>query len=816
MRTRFLLTSLVASLFAAAVTMAEPAPTEFLSIEVYPRQIELDHAEDYQQVVAVATRADGMTLDVTDLASWRLGVEHGELDAIAFRSGRVSANGNGVARLAAEFAGLSAATDIHSSAEKPAPPVSFRHDVIPVFTRAGCNAGGCHGAARGKDGFRLSLFGFDPGADHHRLTREMAARRLNPALPDESLMLEKAIAAVPHTGGKLFDKQSVYYEKLRAWVAAGSPNDAAKAPTVTGVSLYPPAAAIGADGQTQRFVAVAEYSDGATRDVTHLAVFQSNNDVTAAIDGQGRVTSGSRGEAFVMARFDTHTVVSQVLVLPTDEPFEPIQETPANYIDELVGKKLATLRVNPSPIAGDEEFLRRVTIDIAGRLPTVEEHADFVADTDPAKRGAKIDQLLAGPEFAKVWGQKWCDLLLVRTLPNRVEYKPMFLYSQWVTQQIADDIPLDQMVHDLLSASGTSFDTPQVNFYQGEPDQKKIAENVAQVFLGIRVQCAQCHNHPFDRWTMDDYYAFTAFFSQIARKSGEDYREILVYNSGGGESRHPIGNRPMPPKFLGGEAPDTKGRDRRGVLAEWIASPENPYFSTNVANRVWAHFFGQGVVEPVDDIRVSNPPSNPALFDALGEKFAGYDFNLRKLVRDICNSNTYQRSCEPNESNATDTRNFARSQPRRISAESLLDCLSQATGAPEKLPGLPLGATAVEIADGNSGNYFLSTFGRSSRETVCACEAVTQPTLSQALHLLNGDATQGKINRGNLVRQQLDAGKTNAEVIEQIYSRCLTRRPTAEEQEKLLAMIPEKKGRELALKDVFWAVLNSREFMFNH
>ncbi|TWT78513.1 hypothetical protein Pla123a_13060 [Posidoniimonas polymericola] len=811
-------------LLAAAISLAptpsawaEPASTEFTELQVYPPQVTLDHAADTQQVVAIAYRADGMTLDVTDLANWRVEPEHGAAEAVTLDSGVLSASGNGVARVTAEFAGLSATIDAHSAGDTPAPGVSFRHDVMPVFMRAGCNAGGCHGASRGKDGFRLSLFGFDPAGDHHRLTREMAARRLNPALPDESLMLEKAIAAVPHSGGKLFDKESIYYQMLRDWVAAGTPNDVAEAPAVTSLSLYPPAAAVGAGGQGQRFVAVAQYSNGATRDVTHLAVFQSNNSVSAEIDDAGRVTSGKRGEAFVMARFDTHTVGSQVLVLPSGQPFEPVEEQHANFIDELVGQKLRTLRINSSPIASDEEFLRRVSIDIAGRLPSPEEREAFLADSDPGKRAAKIDELLAGPEFAQVWAAKWCDLLMVREQPNRVEYKPMFLYSQWVTEQINSDRPFDDVVRDLLSASGTTFDTPQVNFYQSEPDQKKIAENAAQVFLGIRIQCAQCHNHPFDRWTMDDYYSFTAFFSQIARKAGEDYREVMIYNRGGGDSKHPVTGAAMAPKFLGGQVPDTKGQDRRRAVADWVASPDNPYFATSVANRVWAHFLGRGVVHPVDDIRVSNPASNPALFEALGKRFVESGFSLRSLAREICNSNAYQRSCQPNDSNATDVSNFARATPRRIPAESLWDCLSQATATEQdKLPGLPPGARAVEIADGSKGNYFLTTFGKSQRESVCACGAVTEPTLSQALHMLNGDATQGKISRGKLVDGWIAEELTNEQIIDQIYLRCLCRQPTDDERSKLVALTPDKEGRGRALQDVFWAVLNSREFLFNH
>ncbi|CAN0335079.1 unnamed protein product, partial [Ectocarpus sp. 4 AP-2014] len=464
----------------------------------------------------------------------------------------------------------------------------------------------------------------------------------------------------------------------------------------------------------------------------------------------------------------------------------------------------------------DPEFLRRATIDIAGRLPTLEEARAFAASEDPAKREAKTDQLLADPGFDLVWGQKWADLLLVRSEPNRVEYKPMFLYSRWLTEQIAARRPLDEMVRELLSASGTTFDTPTTNFYQIERDPKKIAENVAQTFLGTRLQCAQCHNHPFDRWTMDDYYAFTAFFSQIGRKTTDDYRECLIYNRGGGDSKHPVDGRTVKPRPLGGEEIDTKGKDRRAVVADWIVSPENAWFAPSVANRVWAHFFGVGVVEPVDDIRVSNPPSNPALFDRLGEQLIAYDYDLRRLVRDITLSNAYQRSCETNESNAGDSRNFARAHARRLPAEVLLDCLSQATGVPSKLPNLPLGAKATQIADGSARDYFLTTFGRSPRQTVCACEASGEPTLSQALHLMNGNTISSKVASGKLAQRRLKEGATPEAVLDELFLRSLSRLPSESERKELLASLGDAKKPVGALNDVFWALLNSREFLFNH
>jgi hypothetical protein len=808
------LAAIVAQRGASAKTASDPATpqgaeaiaaeaAEYASVAIYPPEVVLDHGDDYQGVMAVATRADGVTLDVTDKVTWA--VE----GAARLEGTRLLPAADGETVLKANWG------QHNAEAKGKHPAVSFRHDVMPVFLRGGCNAGGCHGAARGKDGFRLSLFGFDPAGDHHRLTREQAVRRINVALPDDSLLLTKVTGQVPHTGGKKFEPDSVYAKTLRDWIAAGAPNDVAEAPTITKVELFPPRAVLEGEGAVQRFIAVAHYSDGRTWDVSNLALFQSNNESSAAVDADGLVKAGARGEAFVMARFDTHTVGSQVLVLPKGLEFKPTEEPPVNYIDELVSAKLNTMRMNPSAVCSDEEFLRRVCIDITGRLPSRGEYDVFMADSDPHKRARKIDELLERKEFAELWAMKWSELLMVKVIPNRVEYKPMFLYSQWITRQIAAGVPLDEMVRGMLSASGGSFTSPAVNFYQIEETTQKTAENVAQIFLGTRLQCAQCHNHPFDRWTMDDYYSFTAFFAQIGRKTGEDYRETIIFNSGGGEATHLVDGRPMKPKFLGGAEPDTAGKDRRAVLAEWITSPENPYFAVNVANRVFAHFMGVGVVEPVDDVRISNPASNPELHARLGAKLIEYKYDLRQLVRDICNSHAYQRVSEPNESNAGDRRNFAYARVRRIPAEALLDCICEVTNAKEKFPGLPLGARAVQIADGGTSTYFLTTFGRAPRNTVCACEATSEPTLSQALHLLNGSAAHEKIAEGKIIETLLEAGKTPAEVVEEIYVRCLSRKPTEAEAAKLAELYDGVEKPVAELQDVFWAVLNSREFLFN-
>ena len=423
--------------------------------------------------------------------------------------------------------------------------------------------------------------------------------------------------------------------------------------------------------------------------------------------------------------------------------------------------------------------------------------------------------MLERKEFSEIWAMKFAELLMIKST-NQVSYKSAFLYNQWLTDKFARNVPLDEMVRELLTATGGTFSSPATNYYQIERDTLKRAENVAQVFMGIRTQCAQCHNHPLDRWTMNDYYGFAAFFCQVGTKNAEDYREKIIYDRRSGEVKHKVTGKTMVPQFLGGDQPETKGKDRREVLSDWLTAPDNPYFSKNIANRVWAHFMGIGIVEPVDDVRVSNPPSNPELLAALGDKLAEYGFDFKQLVRDICNSQAYQRTAKSNESNQSDTRNYAYANVRRVPAELLLDCICQVTNTKEKFRGLPVGARAVQIADGRTSTYFLDTFGRAPRDTVCACEASTDPSLSQALHLINGSATSGKITQGKVVEELLKDGEPIEKALDRLYIRCLSRYPTDDERKSLLTDIGSAPSPKEGLEDVFWALLNSREFVFNH
>jgi hypothetical protein len=782
------------------------------SIEVSPPDVNLNTLRDRQSFIVQATYADGITRDVT--AEAKVTVVNPAL--VKLTKNMLTPAVDGATEMRIEFGGKLVVVKIAVKDAAVERPISFRLDVEPIFMRAGCNWGACHGAARGKDGFRLSLFGFDPDGDHYRLTREINGRRINLALPNDSLLVEKGTGRVPHTGGNRVKEDSEYHQTLLRWLEAGAPNDAATIATPVSMELFPKEGVLDGKGSTQQLTVRAKYSDGTDRDVTNLAVFLSSNDNSAKVSQDGVVTANERGEAFVMARFATFTIGSPFVVLPKALQFTFPQVQEKNYIDTLANVKYRKLRISPSDTCSDEVFLRRAFLDICGVLPGVEDYQRYMNNAASNKREQLIDELLSRKEFVELWVLKWAELLQIKT-SNQVSYKSMLLYYNWLQDKIANNVPTDQWVQELLGASGGTFKNPPTNYYQNETDILKVTENVAQVFMGMRIQCAQCHNHPFDRWTMNDYYGFMAFFSQIGRKGTDDPRELVVFNSGGGDVRHPVNGAVMAPKFLGMDKPaDVAGKDRRVVMAKWLASPENPFFATNLANMVWAHFFGQGIIHEVDDVRVSNPPSNGPLLAELGRKFTEYKYDFKKLVKDICMSNTYQRATQANESNKSDTRNFAKGAIRRIRAETLFDCISQVTTTKDKFPGLPVGSRAVQIADGTVSTYFLSTFGRATRESVCSCEVKLEPTLSQSLHLLNGDTVGSKISGGGLVAQRLAAKQTPEQIIEEMYIRTLSRKPTPAEVKKLQDLIAPIANKQLALEDVFWSLMNTREFMFNH
>jgi hypothetical protein len=822
---RLLFTYLAAC--APAFLTAAPAPADLTQkllqiekLEIFPSTVSLESKRDFHRLVVLATFKDATTRDVTAFAN--LHVADSKVASLEEYSAHAVAD-SGATEVIAELGGLSAKVPVQVKNGLKDRAVSFRLDVMPVFLRGGCNQGGCHGAARGKDGFRLSLFGMDPAGDYTRLTREMIGRRINLAIPEESTLIEKTIGAVPHTGNKVFEADSTYNRTLLEWIANGAHDDAPDVATVTGIEVFPKQFVLEGSNATQQITVRATYSDGTDRDVTSLALFMSNNDPVAKVNKQGVVTSADRGAAFMLARFNVFSVTAQVIVIPKDLVYTRPQAEAYNYVDAAVNERLHRLRIAPSGLCTDEEYVRRVYIDVVGLYPKPEEVLAFLTDKRPDKRSQLVDVLLQRKEFTELWVMKWSELLQIRSGINGGNNQPPFyknslLYYNWLADRIGQNQPLNEVVVDLLSANGGTVSNPPVNFYQTELDKLKLSENVAQVFMGMRIQCAQCHNHPFDRWTMSDYYGFNAFFAQIGRKNTDDPQEVIIYNSKNGESQHFLTKANVKPKFLGGEEPDLKpGDDRRKALAEWIASPRNPWFARNISNIVWAHFLGVGVVDPVDDVRVSNPPSNPDLLDQLAQHLTDYKYDVRKLVKDVVSSAAYQRSSKTNASNGGDKLNFARAQVRRVRAEVLLDAISQITETPNKFQGLPIGARAVQIADGAVSNYFLTTFGRAKRESVSSSEVKTDPNLSQALHLMNGDAINDRIRRGRVVERLITDGKSNDVIVTDLFMRVFGRHPLAAEKDAVLkALASDPASRQAVLEDTFWALLNSKEFVFTH
>jgi len=809
---RFFLGAVSAFALGTLSLAAAPALTD---VKVFPADVNLTTRQDRQSLIVQAIYADGVTRDVTAETRFTLANPSlAKLDRFT-----LTPLADGQTELKVKFQDRTLTVPVKVERAKTGEPISFIRDVMPVFTKAGCNTGGCHGSSRGKDGFRLSLFGYDPDGDYHRLTREVITRRINLALPEESLLLEKATRKVPHTGGELFTSDSEFYHTLLTWLQAGAPRDTAAVARVVRLEIHPRQSVLEGDSAAQQLNVRALYSDGTDRDVTSLTAFMSNNDAAVKVTAAGRAQALSRGEAFITARYEGLATGVQVLAIPQNLNFTWPHVAEHNYIDTLIHAKLRKLRLAPSELCDDATFLRRVTLDITGTLPTPDDVRKFLADPSATKRDTVVDTLLARPEFVDLWVMKWAELLQVRSADQQVQMsaKSALQYFNWLEAEITQNVPVDVMVKKLLTATGPSFEAPATNFYKVERDTLKLSENVAQALMGVRVQCAQCHNHPFDRWSMDDYYSFAAFFSQVGRKPGEDPRETIVFNNASGGVKHPVGGKDLLPKFLGGAQPNIpQGTDRRQVLADWLTAPDNPYFARNLANIVWAQFFGRGIIDPVDDVRVSNPAINPELLDKLAAQLTAYRYDFKKLVRDLCTSRTYQLSALPNTTNADDDLNFSKAGVRRIRAEVLLDAISTVTGSTEKIRGLPQGGRAIEIADGRTSTYFLTTFGRATRETPCSCEVTMEPNLSQALHLLNGDTVNAKVVNGGLVKKLLKAGKTPPEIIEELYLRTLSRRPTATETTKLQTFFTAGKAHDVVLNDLFWSLLNAKEFVFNH
>ncbi len=716
-------------------------------------------------------------------------------------------------------------------------PISFRNDILPIISKAGCNTGGCHGALAGKGGFRLSLFGYNPEADHAAITREVLGRRIEPADPARSLLLTKPTTALAHKGGKRLDVDSDEYRLFARWIAGGAPGPKADDPVIVNLEVSP-AEALVKSGESLALAVRAKFSDGSERDVTRHAKFTSTDETVASVDGMGKVSIIGPGEGAITAWYSSQIVIARVTSPYPHEVSDSVYaEAPrANVIDDLVLEQLRRLNLKPSPPASDATFVRRAYLDTIGRLPTPDETRAFVADTSPEKYSRLADRLLAREEFVDYWSYKWSDLLLVSGAKLRPE--PMKAYYGWIRKSVAENTPWDEFARGIVTAQGSATEEGPSNFYAIHQDPESMAENVSQAFLSLSLNCAKCHDHPLEKWTNDQYYQFANLFARVRAKgwggdarSGDGKRTLYVEPDG--DLIQPRTGKPQPPAPLDAPAiPADDPADRRGVLAEWLTSPANPYFTRAIVNRVWANFLGVGLVESVDDLRASNPASNEKLFAALAQSLVEQRYDLKSLMRLILNSQTYRRSGEALPENADEQRYYSRHYPRRLPAEVLSDAIADVTGvrdsfkeialsdgSSEKTELYPEGTRALELSDAAVKSYFLKTFGRNQREITCECERSNQPSLVQVLHLANGGTINDKLAaKEGRVSELLAGAPEPSDLMNQAWWLCLSREPTEPERAAfaplLTAGTPEEKRQ--ATEDMFWSLLTSREFLFQH
>jgi hypothetical protein len=694
-------------------------------------------------------------------------------------------------------------------------PFNFENDIIPILSKFGCNTSGCHGKAEGQNGFKLSVFGFDPAADYAALTQEGRGRRVYPALPERSLLLGKASGGVPHGGGVRIVRSSDEYRTLYDWIASGirfgSPDD----PHLVSIAVTPRERELEA-GDTQKLQVTATYSDGRTIEVTRHAKFQSNNEGLAAVDESGLVTAGDvPGEAAVMASYLGEVDVFRALV-PRITQIASYPALPENnLIDGLVYSKLRKLRVLPSESCSDADFLRRAFLDIIGTLPTADEARAFLKEESSDRRMRLVDNLLQRPEFADFWALKWSDVLRVDRLA--LGHKRAYAYYRWIRDSFASNMPYDQMCRSIVAAEGPLAESPAASFYKVVTKPGEMAGTLSQVFLGVRIECAQCHHHPFDRWSQTDYFGMQAFFTQVSFK-GTAGNESLVAGPAAA-TVHPRTGEPVFAHALASAIPkaDAEG-DRRRLLADWMTAPDNPWFARNLANRVWGHFLGRGLVEPVDDVRLTNPPTNPELLDALARHFVEVKFDFRQLIRTITASRVYQASATPNDTNERDDQNYSRALLKPLEAEVLFDAVCQTTGVPEKFQGIPAGARAIQLWDSQTPHYYLKLFGRPTRTTPCECERTKEPSVAQVLHGLNSPELHEKLSHaGGRIARLVATVPDDAALAEELYLTFYSRLPSDREQKTVVDYLgAHASDRRQATEDIAWSMLNTAEFVFNH
>lgn len=696
---------------------------------------------------------------------------------------------------------------------------SFRNQVQPVLAKAGCNAGACHGAAAGQNGFRLSLRGYDDESDYIALTRQALGRRVDLADPGRSLMLLKATGAVPHKGGKRFETDSREYQILADWIAAGAPPPGENDPRIERLELEPRHIVL-TNGAARQLKATAFFSDGHSEDVTRWVKYTAANASVTQVGDHGQISVVGHGEGAITGWYLSRIAIATVSVPFTNQLAEGFfaAQPRRNSIDELILKKLESLRIPPSGPASDSEFIRRVFIDTIGVLPTAEETRAFLADGSAGKRDRLIESLFERPEFADYWTYKWADVLLVSS--KKLQPAPMWSFYSWLHDAAAANTPWDLLVRRIVTAQGSTVQNGAANFFVLHDNPADLSENVSQAFLGMSINCARCHNHPMEKWTNDQYYQMANLLARVRTKNGTGDGERIVFAAASGDLVQPLRGKPQVPAPLDGPAvPIDDPRDRREPLASWLVSPENPYFTRAIVNRVWANFFGVGLVENVDDLRVTNPASNEELLAAAAKFLAEHRYDLRALMRAILQSAAYQRDSQPLPGNMEDTRFYSRYYPRRLMAEVLLDAYSQVTGAPTEFKGYAKGMRAIQLPDSKVDSYFLASFGRPEREKTCTCERTSEPSVTQVLHIFNGDSLNKKLAApDNSIARQLTAKKTPADIIEEAYLAALSRPPSEAEKAKMAGVVENLKEDELrpALEDIYWALLSSKEFIFNH
>jgi hypothetical protein len=792
-----------------------PSATERL--EVYPEQVELNAVgQSFRILVSAVDKAD-RSIDATRVAKF----ESSDPGVVTVRNGQFVAAAPGQTEVRVSVAGRSATISVIVSGNEPI-PVSLRNEVIPILSRQGCSAGACHGSPQGKGGFRLSLRGFDLALDEATLRGEYFARRVNVLNADTSLLLRKPLMQVPHAGGRRLTAESIAHEVLRNWIAEGRHTDSATALRCVGLKLYPPSGRqLTRHSARQQFVAVAEFSDGSLTDVTDLAVFTTSDPAVATVSADGlaeRADETARGQTAITARYLDQMETSFLIAVSETEGFQWPELSESNYVDQLVHARLRQLEYVPSESTSDSEFLRRVYLDVTGLLPPIDVTQSFLTDPSEEKRAVLINKLLTSSEHAKFQALQWGDTLRIRKAS--ISSPGVFKYHRWLVRAFEQNMPYDRFAQELLTASGSSFENPAANYFRTAASTNDCTESTAQIFLGARLECAKCHNHPHEKWTQDNYYGLAAFFNRLQRDSTLRRDEIFVSVADSGEMTQPRTGQKMKPWLPGQEHVEiADDADRRLVLAEWMTSPDNKLFAKVEVNRLWRSVMGQGIVDPADDFRASNPPSNAELLDALADDFVKHDFDRRHVLRTILNSQTYQRRSEANSSNEGDDRFFSKYTRRLLTAEQLLDAICDVTQVPESFSGLPAGTRATQLPSPDFGKEFLTVFGQPARTSVCQCERSDDLNLSQALQIANGSFVHGKLtNGGSRVRRLLKEKRPIEQIVVESYLAAFSRTPTSAESDTAVNFInaPGERSLEEKLEDFGWALLNSNEFLFQH